>query len=137
MSRLGEISGGIICGCMPALPQFFRHFVPKITTALGASGRRKAAKYSASSDQSDRIRSPKAAYAGSAYGVKDAYVELGERGQQLNAFDLAKPESRVCADEVSPYDEEKALTPIAEDGLTHSPRIENPSAGLRSVRHVQ
>lgn len=34
-----EIASGIICGCMPVLPQFFRHFLPKLkSTFFNSSG---------------------------------------------------------------------------------------------------
>lgn len=29
-----EIAGGIICGCMPVLPQFVRHLAPKIKSVF-------------------------------------------------------------------------------------------------------
>ena len=34
--RNGEIAGGLVCGCMPAIPQFFRHFVPKIKSVFSS-----------------------------------------------------------------------------------------------------
>ena len=33
-ARAAEMISGIVCGCLPILPQFFRHYVPKITTKL-------------------------------------------------------------------------------------------------------
>lgn len=36
------MASGIICGCMPVVPQFFRHFLPKIKSHLGYSYRGKA-----------------------------------------------------------------------------------------------
>ena len=32
-----EIASGIICGCMPVLPQFFRHFLPKLKSTFVSS----------------------------------------------------------------------------------------------------
>lgn len=37
-----EIAVGIICGCMPVLPQFLRHFVPLIKTRLNSYRRAKS-----------------------------------------------------------------------------------------------
>lgn len=32
--RNAEIASGILCGCLPVLPQFFRHFVPKLVSKI-------------------------------------------------------------------------------------------------------
>ena len=32
-----EIASGILCGCHPVLPQFFRHFVPKLVSKVSSS----------------------------------------------------------------------------------------------------
>lgn len=32
--RYGEVAIGIVCGCMPVLPQFFRHLIPKVNQQL-------------------------------------------------------------------------------------------------------
>lgn len=36
LSRDAEIASGIICGCMPVVPQFFRHLLPKIKSHFGS-----------------------------------------------------------------------------------------------------
>ncbi|MCJ1424105.1 hypothetical protein MMC29_001992 [Sticta canariensis] len=36
-----EMASGIICGCMPVMPQFFRHFVPKIKSHFSTDNRSK------------------------------------------------------------------------------------------------
>lgn len=42
VSRDAEMASGIICGCMPVVPQFFRHFLPKIKSHFSSSNRSKA-----------------------------------------------------------------------------------------------
>lgn len=32
LHSIAEISSGIICGCLPTLPRFFRHYAPKFKT---------------------------------------------------------------------------------------------------------
>lgn len=32
-----EIAGGIICGCMPVMPQFVRHLTPKLKSVFGTN----------------------------------------------------------------------------------------------------
>lgn len=39
--RDAEMASGIICGCMPVVPQFFRHFVPKIKSHFSTDNRSK------------------------------------------------------------------------------------------------
>lgn len=40
---VGEVTSAIICGCLPLMPQLFRHHVPKIRKTLAAAlrGKRK------------------------------------------------------------------------------------------------
>ena len=33
---MAEVATGIVCGCMPVLPQLFRHYIPKIRKSLTA-----------------------------------------------------------------------------------------------------
>lgn len=33
-SRVAEVASGILCGCLPVIPQFFRHCVPRIWKTL-------------------------------------------------------------------------------------------------------
>lgn len=40
-ARDAEMASGIICGCMPVLPQFFRHFMPKIKSRFSTDNRSK------------------------------------------------------------------------------------------------
>ena len=95
---------------MPVLPQFFRYFIPKITTAISSSSRRKATNQSASIEQSNKAQNRKAPYPWSPYGDKNDYIELGERDQQVKAFEHNQPNSKVWTREVSAHDEEKAQT---------------------------
>lgn len=119
--RLGEMTGGIVCGCMPMLPQFFRHFVPKIATAFSSSrrssGRGKSNEFSASTEHSAQTRSSKPRYPKSPYGDTESYVELDERKHQFKPIDGLKEGLRVWSDEVSSSDEEKALPAVAGDGI--------------------
>lgn len=124
--RLGEISSGIVCGCMPILPQFFRHFVPKIATAFSStgrsSGRGKSNKFSASTEQSGHSRTSKARFPKSPYGDTDSYVELDERRHEYNPIDGSKEGPRAWSDEVSTTDVEKGLPSIEEDGVARAVR---------------
>lgn len=119
--RLGEISSGIVCGCMPTLPQFFRHFAPKIATAFSStrrsSGRGKSVEFSASTEQSGHSRTSKARFPKSPYGDTDSYVELDERRHQYNQMDGSKGGPRVWSDEVSASDVEKGPPSMEEDGV--------------------
>jgi len=118
--RNGEICGGIVCGCMTSLPQLFRHFIPKISTALGLSGRGKSATSCAASEQSDPAQDPRVAFGRSPYGDKDSYVELGERSHPSKTSGPAGRAYEVWTDEVSVCDEEKGLAPVVVDRITHS-----------------
>lgn len=42
LSRDAEMASGIICGCMPVMPQFFRHFLPKIKSHFTSYNRSRA-----------------------------------------------------------------------------------------------
>lgn len=92
---LGEISSGIVCGCMPTLPQFFRHFVPKITSRL-SSGRSNKPSAGSDSKQSAgvRMRPPRA----------DSSSEALRTDGTSKAGGLC-----VWTDEVSTDDEEKGV----------------------------
>ncbi|KAI4274159.1 MAG: hypothetical protein LQ337_004124 [Flavoplaca oasis] len=34
---LGEIASGIVCSCLPVVPAFFRHYMPKLTSSFKSS----------------------------------------------------------------------------------------------------
>lgn len=38
--RVGELATGIVCGCLPVTPPFFKHFVPIITSKLTSLSRK-------------------------------------------------------------------------------------------------
>ena len=38
-SSAAEITSGIVCGCLITMPNFFRHFIPKITSKLHSSNK--------------------------------------------------------------------------------------------------
>lgn len=104
---LGEISGGIVCGCMPTLPQFFRHFIPKITSRL-SSGRTNKLSAGSSSKQSAGVRTRSLRADGS-----ENYTELDEQGEVLKADSTGKGdqlgEPHVRTGEVTADDEEKGI----------------------------
>ena len=39
ISSVAEIASGLLCGCLPILPQFFRHFILKVTSRYKTKGR--------------------------------------------------------------------------------------------------
>ncbi|KAL6718732.1 ribosomal protein L36 [Lecanora helva] len=118
----GEISSCIISGCMPTLPQFFRHFIPKIRTALSSGSRVKPAEYSGSSEQIDRMKSPKPSYPRCPSMETDSYMELEGQGQGSKTFNSKVSELRVWSHEVSANGED-GLMPIAEDGTARTSHV--------------
>ena len=34
---LGEIASGMVCSCLPVVPAFFRHYMPKLTSSFKSS----------------------------------------------------------------------------------------------------
>ncbi|KAL8831088.1 MAG: hypothetical protein Q9191_001069 [Dirinaria sp. TL-2023a] len=107
----GEISGGIVCGCMATLPQFFRHFVPKITSKF-SSGRSHKLSAASSSKQSERKRKPSVV----PHLDSQVYMELDDQ-IHLKPTEDKGISPRVRTDEVTVEDEEKALPPILEDSI--------------------
>lgn len=104
---LGEISSGIIAGCLPTLSQFFHHFMPRIASRL-SSGRTGKLSAGSPSKQSVgvRMRSPHAQ-------GSENYMELNEggtvmKGQGMGNCNKSKA-LRAWIDEV-PDDEEKAVS---------------------------
>lgn len=57
-SRDAEIASGIICGCMPVVPQFFRHFMPKIKSHFSSYHRSKVASDSAGVPSGENVVTP-------------------------------------------------------------------------------
>lgn len=113
-SSHGELSCGIICGCMPVLPQFFRHFVPKITSYL-SSGKSSTDKASAGSSNRGGERMRKKSVV--PHLDTQVYMELDDH-TQLKPTEDNGVGPKVWADEVLAEDEEKALPPFAEDAIT-------------------
>ena len=72
--RIAEIASGIVCGCLPNLPQFFRRYVPRVRKSLTSSFRSKSLSKSSTSNtpKSSRARASTQAL------VKGSYVELDE-----------------------------------------------------------
>ena len=93
----GEIGSGIACGCMPTIPQFFRHFYPEIKSRLSSPmlGRNTGSGQTSGYDkQSDRAR------AGSK-GVTDHYVDLEGDSHPLKTCNAFGNGPRVWTDDIS------------------------------------
>jgi hypothetical protein len=72
---MAEISSGIICGCLPAVPLFFRHFVPRLRSTMGSlTGRKKTSASTKGTSQES-----------SGHGVikKSVYIELSGRAASV------------------------------------------------------
>lgn len=97
ITRLGEISSGIICGCMPTLPQFCRHFIPIIKTKLSSRDSSQS-----SSDAYSKQSGPnkESAY-GSARKPSNNYHELDEQSHKLKTDEISGAGLRIWTDEVS------------------------------------
>lgn len=108
-TRLGEISSGIICGCMPTLPQFCRHVIPIIRTKLSSQ---KSSQGSSDTYSKQSGRNKDSAY-GTARKPSDNYHELDEHSHDLKADDSSGVGPRVWTDEISAVsitsDEERGL----------------------------
>lgn len=102
--RHGEICSGIVCGCMPTLPQFFRHFIPKLRSRLSLG---KSSKVSSGSSQRQIERKRKQSV--QPHLDTEVYMELDDE-VQLKATEDKGLGPMVWTDEV-PRDEEKALPP--------------------------
>lgn len=74
--RMAEVATGIVCGCMPVLPQLFRHYIPKIRKSLTAL----RGKSQSICKDAHRLQGPRADTWNqiSAHGK---YLELDEHGQ--------------------------------------------------------
>ncbi len=111
---------------MPTLPQFFRHFIPKITTAFSSGGRSSGHEKSndiyASAEQNGHVGSLRAQHQQSQRGHTDAYVELDERRHQFKSIDKSELGPCVWSDEVFTSDEEKALPVTEDNGITRVSR---------------
>lgn len=57
-SRDAEMASGIICGCMPVMPQFFRHFMPRIRSRFSSYRRSKAASDPAGLPSNENVVAP-------------------------------------------------------------------------------
>jgi len=70
-SSHGEIASGIISGCMPVLPLFYHHVVPKLTTILSADSR--------NSKPASHTSDPAHGALNHVGMMSGGYVELGKR----------------------------------------------------------
>jgi hypothetical protein len=71
--RNAELTSGLICACLPVVPAFFRHYVPKVRTTLSAGISKKSGSTQRSGDDHSHF-----AFGGTK-GPKDGtYIELNE-----------------------------------------------------------
>lgn len=75
--RVGEVTSAIVCGCLPLMPQLFRHHVPKIRKTLSAALRNKRKRRSEGPQRPEGARDDILNQA----LVKGSYVELDEHSQ--------------------------------------------------------
>lgn len=113
---------------MPTLPQFFRHFVPKIRTALSSGSKGKSEKTSASTEQSGskpRKAKPFSSVAtkdpNSSFGDGGSYITLEDRrGQEVGSQASSDVGARGWSDGAwegrERDDEEKGLAPLGMNG---------------------
>ena len=68
-----ELTSGVICACLPVVPAFFRHYVPKVRTSLSTGLSKKSASTTRSGEDHSGFAS------GGVKGPKDgSYIELNE-----------------------------------------------------------
>ncbi|KAL9122970.1 MAG: hypothetical protein Q9187_000477 [Circinaria calcarea] len=130
-----EIASGILCGCLPVLPQFFRHYMPKLKnvytslrpgkaqgtsntepSSLSRSGGEKGAKDPWATDHWD----PSV--------VKGSYVELSEREQHRMCDDSIQGGSAlamVSTDVPKPRDYDLERDAFG-NGIRKTVRVESP-----------
>lgn len=93
----GEISSGIVCSCMPTIPQFFRHFYPKIKSQFSShtlGNNTSSGQSGVYTKQSDRAR------AGSK-GDASHYIDLDRESNPLQKCNAFSHGTRVWTDDVS------------------------------------
>ena len=101
---------------MPAIPQFFKHFVPIITSKLG-SGKPDKLSAENSSKETERMRKPCKILRRSS----DTYMELDDQTcSKITEDRMAGP--RVLTDEIKIDDEEKVISATTEDAMIHDSR---------------
>lgn len=124
--RVGELATGIVCGCLPVIPPFFRHFVPIIASKLSSLTYTKRS----SSGELQRL-DHEASSKDSWPGLKQ-YVELPEKHNSRGHFATvrAKAEnySEGTSDSSLGYDDtvhlEKGLPQTPKSGAQWSERME-------------
>ncbi|KAF2830743.1 hypothetical protein CC86DRAFT_434629 [Ophiobolus disseminans] len=68
-----ELTSGLLCACLPVVPAFFRHYVPKVRATLSGSLSKKSRSLTRSGDDHSRFAS------GGTPNLKDgSYIELNE-----------------------------------------------------------
>ena len=93
--RMAEVTSGILCGCLPVLPQLFHHYIPKIRKTLTASLRSKS---QTRSNDSHRPKAPQVNTWNQAL-VKGNYIELDEHSRLVGGGrnQGARSETKVTA----------------------------------------
>ncbi|MCJ1458495.1 hypothetical protein MMC28_008868, partial [Mycoblastus sanguinarius] len=82
---IAEIASGILCGCLPVLPQFFRHFLPKIASKISTFRQTKSPSH-ISKKYGSSAHTGKTASWQDPYDprlLQGNYLELGERDKTL------------------------------------------------------
>lgn len=76
--RISEVASGIVCGCLPVLPQLFRHYLPKIRKSLIATLR----SLNRSTPNDSHVSKGSRTDTWTQAPVKGLYIELDERNQR-------------------------------------------------------
>ncbi|KAL8857491.1 MAG: hypothetical protein Q9178_005985 [Gyalolechia marmorata] len=83
---LGEIASGMVCSCLPVVPAFFRHYMPKVTSSFRSSLEK--VKGSRSGGQESLSRS------GSEWDRERGFVELMDQKASKRARLEYEPDGR-------------------------------------------
>ena len=133
--RMAEISIGIICGCLPVLPQFIRHYISRPSALLPSLRNPGQAKYTtrpgtASSSKSMTTwhdpESPSSQ-------LKNKYIKLGERRLSQRPISITESLRNISAQALVPNGE--GGVPTARWDLEEAQRFKVYSRDLPAVHH--
>ncbi|MCJ1239872.1 hypothetical protein MMC14_007870 [Varicellaria rhodocarpa] len=132
---MAEISIGIICGCLPVLPQFIRHYISRPSALLPSLRNPGQAKYTtrpgtASSSKSMTTwhdpESPSSQ-------LKNKYIKLGERRLSQRPISITESLRNISAQALVPNGE--GGVPTARWDLEEAQRFKVYSRDLPAVHH--
>lgn len=110
--RMSEVASGIVCGCLPVLPQLFRHYLPKIRKSLIATLR----SLNRSTPNDSHVSKGSRTDTWTQAPVKGLYIELDERNQRKDCTGtIGKGQSQGPCTETKMtahkdlYDEERSV----------------------------